>query len=172
MTSNLSSHDELPPPRLATWIATGFGSGYSPVAPGTAGTLVAIPLVAVLAPLAVASPTLYLLTLAASIALAIWSAGLAAVGFGLKDPGQIVIDEVVGLFLTMAFLPATWTNLAAAFLLFRLFDIVKPPPVRWLDENLPGGWGVVLDDVAAGVMGAIVMGVATYFGAWDAIAGL
>lgn len=150
MTSNLSSHDELPPPRLATWIATGFGSGYSPVAPGTAGTLVAIPLAAVLAPLAVASPTLYLLTLAASIALAIWSAGLAAVGFGLKDPGQIVIDEVVGLFLTMAFLPATWTNLAAAFLLFRLFDIVKPPPCRRA-ETLPGGVGIVTDDLLAGI---------------------
>lgn len=150
MTNNSTLHDETPPPRLATWIATGFGSGYSPIAPGTAGTLVALPFAAALAPLAVASPALYLLTLAASIALAIWSAGLAAVGFGLKDPGQIVVDEFVGLFLTMAFLPATLPNLAAAFLLFRLFDIVKPPPCRRA-ETLPGGIGIVTDDLLAGI---------------------
>ena len=138
------------PPRVATWIATALGAGYSPVAPGTAGTLVALPLAAALAPLADASTAAYLLVLAASSAVAMWAAGEAARGFGLKDPGQVVVDEVVGLFLAMAFVPATPANLVAAFFLFRFFDITKPPPCRRA-ETLPGGVGIVADDLLAGV---------------------
>jgi hypothetical protein len=85
----------------------------------------------------------------------------------------IVIDEVAGYLVTM--IPVDkdhWAPLVVGFVVFRFFDIVKPPPVRWLDENLPGGWGVVLDDVAAGVMGAIVMGALAYFGVFEALAGL
>ncbi len=106
-------------------------------------------------------------------AIGILSAHYADRAWGTHDAQRIVIDEVAGYLVTMIPAPRDqWAPLLAGFIAFRFFDIVKPPPVRWLDENLPGGWGVVLDDIAAGVMGAIVMGVATYFGAWDAIAGL
>ena len=93
--------------------------------------------------------------------------------WGTHDSGRIVIDEVAGYMVTM--LPVAkdhWAPLAIGFVVFRFFDIVKPPPVRWLDENLPGGWGVVLDDIAAGVMGAIVMLVLWHFGAFAALARL
>lgn len=133
--------------RVALALATGFGSGLFPVAPGTAGTLVAVPLVLALMPAAAPGQ---LVVLAAVIALSIWSADVAAPRFGLKDPGQIVVDEIAGFFVTVAFLPATWTTLAAGFVLFRLFDIAKPPPCRRA-EALPGGLGIVADDLLAGV---------------------
>lgn len=136
--------------RVAQWLATGFGAGFSPVAPGTAGTLVAIPPAALIAWLGLGQPVLWFAAIAATTALAIWSAGVAAPLFGLKDPGQIVVDEVAGYFVAMAFLPPTWTALAVSFLLFRLFDIVKPPPCHWA-EGLPGGVGIVADDLLAGV---------------------
>lgn len=139
-----------PAASLATVLATGFGAGLSPVAPGTAGTLAAVPLgylfMVTLAP----GPLLQVLGIAALIAVAVWSAGVAAPRFGLKDPGQIVVDEIAGYLVALAFLPAGWTTLAAAFVFFRLFDIVKPPPCRRL-EALPGGVGIVADDVMAGV---------------------
>ena len=131
---------------VATWLATGFGSGFSPLAPGTAGTLVAVPL-ALLMPAGYVAQSL---VLAGVSAVAIWSAGVAARRFGLKDPGQIVVDEIAGYLVTVAFLPAGWTTLAVGFVLFRLFDIVKPPPCRWA-ESLPGGLGIVADDLLAGV---------------------
>lgn len=132
---------------IARLLATGFGSGLSPVAPGTAGTLVAVPLALLLLP---SGGFAQALVLAAVIALSIWSAGVAAPLFGLKDPGQIVVDEIAGFFVTVAFLPLTWTTLVAGFFLFRLFDITKPPPCRQA-EALPGGLGIVADDLLAGV---------------------
>jgi len=137
---------------LATWLATGFGSGFSPVAPGTAGTLVAIPF-ALLLPAGYLAQTL---VIAGVTALAIWSAGVAARRFGLKDPGQIVVDEIAGYLVTVAFLPSGWLTLAVGFVLFRLFDIVKPPPCRWA-ETLPGGLGIVADDLLAGVYANLVI---------------
>lgn len=132
---------------IARLLATGFGSGLSPVAPGTAGTLVAVPLALVLLP---SGGFAQALVLAAVIAVSIWAAGVAAPLFGLKDPGQIVVDEIAGFFVTVAFLPLTWTTLVAGFFLFRLFDITKPPPCRQA-EALPGGLGIVADDLLAGV---------------------
>jgi phosphatidylglycerophosphatase A len=129
---------------LATW----GGTGYSPVASGTVGTLGAIPLFLLLARLPL---PLYLLTVVALIPLAAWVAGRAGIMFGEHDSGKIVIDEVVGYLVTMAAVPATWQNVLAGFLLFRLFDIVKIPPASTFDRQLKNGWGVVLDDVAAGV---------------------
>jgi phosphatidylglycerophosphatase A len=87
------------------------------------------------------------------------------------DSGRIVIDEVAGYLLTVALADRSdpWV-LGIGFVVFRAFDIVKPPPVRWLDENLPGGWGVVLDDIAAGAMGLAVMAVLGWLGAFDALA--
>jgi phosphatidylglycerophosphatase A len=134
------------PSRLAIILATGFGSGYSPFAPGTAGTLVAVPLAMVM-PGGFLAQALFV---AAVIKLAVWSAHAAAPAFGLKDPGQIVVDEIAGYLVTIAMLPAGWPLWLAGFVAFRFFDIVKPPPCRRL-EALPGGLGIVADDLMAGL---------------------
>ncbi|MEJ7603677.1 MAG: phosphatidylglycerophosphatase A [Kofleriaceae bacterium] len=155
---------------IAKLLATALGAGYSPVAPGTCGTAVAVPLVWALAGLPVWQ---FALVTVAVTALGIAAAHRADHAWGTHDSGRIVIDEVAGYMVTM--LPVArdhWATLLIGFVVFRLFDIVKPPPVRWLDEHLPGGWGVVLDDIAAGVMGAIVMAVLSHFGAFRALAGL
>lgn len=156
--------------QLAKLTATALGAGYSPVAPGTCGTAFAVPFAWLLADLAWWQFAL--------VAVAVTLVGVAASqradrAWGTEDNQRIVIDEVAGYFVTM--IPADRHALApliAGFVLFRLFDIVKPPPVRWLDENLPGGWGVMFDDVAAGVMGALAMVALAHFGAFDAVAGL
>jgi len=165
----------------ATWakaIATAFGAGYSPIAPGTCGTLAAVPLVWALSGLS--TPVFAAITVLVTL-LGIAAAEHADRAWGTHDAQKIVIDEVAGYMVTMIpFDPAWsrgigrdhWVALAVGVVAFRLFDIVKPPPVRWLDDNLPGGWGVVLDDIAAGVMGAIVVGALAHFGALDALAGL
>lgn len=129
---------------LATW----GGSGYSPFASGTVGTLAAIPFYLVLVKL---SLPLYLLTLIAFFFLASWVSGKAEIIFQQQDSGKIVIDEVVGYLVTMVAIPLEWRYVVAGFFLFRLFDIVKPPPARWFDRQLKNGYGVVLDDVAAGI---------------------
>lgn len=155
---------------LAKLIATSFGAGYSPIAPGSCGTAVTVPLVWALADL----PTWQFVTVTIGVTLiGILAAHHADRAWNTHDCQKIVIDETAGYMVTM--IPVDrhhWGPLLAGFIAFRFFDIVKPPPVRWLDENLPGGWGVVLDDIAAGVMGAIVMGAAAYFGAFDALARL
>lgn len=129
---------------LATW----GGSGYSPFASGTVGTLAAIPFYLWLARLPL---PFYLLTLVAFFFLSCWISGRAEIIFQEKDSGKIVIDEVVGYLVTMTAIPVDWRYIVAGFFLFRLFDIVKPPPANWFDSKLKNGYGVVLDDVAAGV---------------------
>lgn len=129
---------------LATW----GGSGYSPVASGTVGTLAAIPFYCWLARL---SLPIYLLTLTAFFFLACWVSGEAETLFQQKDSGKIVIDEVVGYLVTMTAMPFDWRLIVAGFFLFRFFDIVKPPPASWFDRKVKNGYGVVLDDVAAGL---------------------
>ena len=141
---------------LATW----GGSGYSPFASGTAGTLAAIPFYIWLARLPL---PLYLLTLTAFFFLACWVSGKAEVLFGEKDSGKIVIDEVVGYLVTMTALPFDWRYIVAGFFLFRFFDIVKPPPANWFDRQLKNGYGVVLDDVAAGVYAWLCLLILTRF---------
>jgi phosphatidylglycerophosphatase A len=148
-----SLRDDAPPSAvetLAAAIATGFGSGLSPFAPGTAGTLVAVPLAYLLTVSMAAGVAAQTAALVAITAVAVWSAGMAAPRFGRKDPGQIVVDEIAGYLVAVAFLPPGWITLAAAFVLFRLFDVVKPPPCRRA-EALPGGWGIVADDLLAGL---------------------
>ena len=155
---------------VAKALATAFGAGYSPVAPGTCGTAVAVPIAFLLAGIATWQFVAFAIVVTA---IGILSAHYADRAWGTEDSQKIVIDEVAGYLVTMIAAPRDhWAPLLAGFIAFRFFDIVKPPPVRWLDDNLPGGWGVVLDDIAAGVMAGILMGVATYLGAWDAIAGL
>jgi phosphatidylglycerophosphatase A len=155
---------------IAKAVATAGGAGYSPIAPGTCGTAVTIPLAWALADV----PIWAFIGAAVVITfIGVLAAHYADRAWGTHDAQRIVIDEVAGYLVTM--IPVDkhhWGTLLTGFVVFRFFDIVKPPPVRWLDENLPGGWGVVFDDVAAGVMGAIVMAVLAYFGAFDALAGL
>ncbi len=134
-------------------LATGLGSGYSPVAPGTAGTVVAVPLAALLL---TAAAGVQLAILAAAALVAVWSAGVAVARTGIKDPSTVVIDEVAGYLVTVALLPAGWPTLAAGFVLFRFFDITKPPPCRQA-EALPGGLGVVADDLVAGLMANLAL---------------
>ncbi|NJD91917.1 MAG: phosphatidylglycerophosphatase A [Geobacter sp.] len=141
---------------FATW----GGSGYSPFASGTVGTLAAIPLYIWLARL---SLPLYLVTLVAFFFFACWVSGKAEIIFNEKDSGKIVIDEVIGYLVTMIAIPADWRYIGAGFLFFRFFDIIKPPPARWFDQKIKNGYGVVLDDVAAGVYAWLCMLVMTRF---------
>lgn len=136
---------------LILFLATGAYSGYAPIAPGTAGSLVAIPLIFLSAWLLSISPALQLATLALAIIGACWVAGRAEDYLAEHDSGKIVIDEIVGFLSATALMAITPGRLLVAFLLFRLFDILKPPPARYCDQQLPGGLGVVLDDVCAGI---------------------
>ena len=138
---------------LSTW----FFCGYAPAGPGTAGSLAAIVIAWF-----IAAPTHYqgwpfaIFGLILAVP-GIWAAGVTAREVGRKDPQIVVVDEVVGQWITLAgAAQLNWKTFLAAFVLFRLFDIWKPPPVRQL-EKLPGGWGIVADDAMAGVYGAAVL---------------
>lgn len=131
------------------WIAFGFGAGLSPLAPGTAGTLAAIPLYLVLQDL---SPLGYLLVLAVFFLIGLWACDKTAHELGGGDPGAIVWDEILGYLVTMALAPPGWIWILLGFVLFRLIDILKPWPIGKLDQRVKGGIGILLDDIAAGVM--------------------
>jgi phosphatidylglycerophosphatase A len=135
---------------LAVVLATVGGVGYVPVASGTAGSLVALPLLPTLATLRGRSPAAYAVALAALVVVAVWAAGRAERAFGGHDHSRIVIDEVAGLVVAGAFIPATWRAAALAFVLFRVLDVVKPFPAGLIDGRVAGGLGVVGDDVVAG----------------------
>jgi phosphatidylglycerophosphatase A len=141
-----------PPPQWGDplhLIAFGFGVGASPLAPGTLGTLAALPLWVLLQQLA-AGP--YLASLGVAFMLGLWVCGRTARDLGVHDHPGIVWDEMVGLWLTLYLVPPRWEAVLAGFLLFRLFDILKPWPIRSIDRRLQGGLGIMLDDVLAGVM--------------------
>lgn len=140
----------------AWWIATWFGSGYFPKGPGTAGSLAAIFIAWILAGSGL-SPLGFAALTAIMLIPAIWASGVVASESGRKDPQIVVVDEVLGQWLTLAGASRlSLKSLLFALLLFRLFDILKPPPVRLL-ERVPGGAGIVLDDLMAGVYGALVL---------------
>jgi phosphatidylglycerophosphatase A len=150
------------PPRLALWLATAGPAGYAPVAPGTAGAAVGVVLYLPLS----YQPLLFAAVTAGLLGAGVWSAGVAERAFGTRDDGRIVIDEVVGQLLTLAPLVAVASEasvrspwlLLTGFLLFRLLDIWKPGPVAWGERRFAGGAGVMLDDVIAGGLGALVLG--------------
>ena len=140
--------------RFVIAFATWGGTGFSPVASGTVGTLAAIPLYLLLARL---SLTLYIMVLGMFFFFACWMSGRAEEIFAEKDSGKIVIDEVVGYLVTMTAVPLAWQWVVAGFFLFRFFDIVKVPPARYFDRQVKNGWGVVLDDVAAGIYACLAL---------------
>lgn len=136
-------------------LATGCYSGYVPVAPGTFGTLVAIPLCYLLSAL---GPFQAAACIAAFAGVAVWISGEAEKVFGQKDSRLIVIDEIAGLMVTMFLVPWSLKSVVTGFLLFRLMDIFKPFPIRRLESTLRGGWGVVADDLAAGLYANVLLG--------------
>ena len=137
-------------------LAFGFGSGLSPKAPGTAGSVVALLLYYAL--LQGLSPAVYLTVLLLSTVLGIYLCGYAAERLGVHDHGGIVWDEFVGLWLALFALPAgIWWAPLLGFALFRLFDIVKPFPIGWFDRQVHGGLGIMLDDILAGSMAFICL---------------
>src|SRR5579862_6260869 len=144
----------------AIWIATAGGAGFFPIAPGTAGSAVGVLIVFVLA--RIAPQRFESIALIAAVALVlfaigVWAATEAEKYFGKTDPGQVVIDEVVGQMITLLARPhGDWKWLLGGFLLFRLFDIVKPVPARQA-ERIPRGWGIMVDDVVAGLYGLLVL---------------
>jgi phosphatidylglycerophosphatase A len=141
-------------------LATGFGVGYSPIAPGTMGTLLSIPIYLFLSQ--IPSP-LYELTLLTFFFLASWISEQAQKYWATKDDQRIVIDEMMGFLITMLWIPRTIFFISMGFILFRFFDILKPFPIRRLEKRWKGGFGVVLDDVAAGVYVNIILQIISYY---------
>ena len=139
------------------FLAFGFGSGLSPAAPGTMGTLAAVPFIFLLKSLGGMGFWLALLLL---FLLGVYLCGHVSRKLGVHDHGGIVWDEMVGYWLSAAFVPLQWHWLLAAFVLFRFFDILKPWPIRQLDERVSGGFGIMLDDVVAALFTVAVLAVA------------
>ncbi|MDQ2694867.1 MAG: phosphatidylglycerophosphatase A [Pseudomonadota bacterium] len=146
------------------FLAFGFGAGLAPRAPGTAGTMAAIPLYLCLAPLPLMP---YLLITALLFAVGVYVCDRTSRDLGVHDHGGIVWDEIVGFLVTMAALPAQWPWIVAGFVLFRAFDIVKPWPIRWVDRRVTGGFGIMADDLLAGVYAWLALqGLAWSLAAW------
>lgn len=130
------------------FLAFGFGSGLAPKAPGTFGTLAALPVWWLAAQLPLWG---YVVVLLAVIAVGPYLCGRTAEDLGVHDHGGIVWDEIAGFLLTMLLVPVSWYGALAGFLLFRLFDIAKPWPIGWLDRQVEGGTGIMVDDLVAGL---------------------
>ena len=149
--------------KVAALIATWFGCGYAPAGPGTAGSLAGLAIAWLLVRYAGWQPLWFLPLALAATAPAVWAADVTARALNQKDPGVVVVDEVVGQWLALAGArPLNLKSWVGAFILFRLFDIWKPVPVRNL-ESLPGGTGIVADDLMAGVYAALVLSVTGCF---------
>jgi phosphatidylglycerophosphatase A len=144
----------------SVFLATGLSIGKIPLAPGTFGTLLGIPICFGLAELGAAGAVAGAV---AFVLLAVWLAGRAEKVIGKKDAPDIVIDEVAGMIVTLAGLPLTPLNLAVGFVAFRAMDVIKPFPASRIDRSMTGGWGVVLDDVVAGVYSNILLRVISLF---------
>ena len=161
MSIFLNSHygrNKLTPKQIMTdpvlFLAFGFGSGLAKKAPGTCGTVAAIPVYLLL--VLTGLPIYSLLTIIITV-VGIWICGQAADKLGEHDFGGIVWDEVAGYLITMWLVPFSWQTVLVGFVLFRLFDIVKPWPIKWLDQHVQGGLGIMIDDVLAGVFAGGVL---------------
>lgn len=140
--------------QVALFIASFAYVGFFPIAPGTAGSLAALALFAFVRWIGL--PAFELAMILAVLIVGIWAANGAERALGRKDPGPVVIDEVLGMLITLALLPVSLGGVLLGFLLFRLFDVVKPYPAGRL-EHLPGGYGIMLDDAMAGVYSYLVL---------------
>ena len=152
--------DRLPRPRSALhWIAFGAGAGLAPRAPGTAGTAAAIPIYAAIA----TQPITAYLLLTAFVAIAgVWVCGRTARELGVHDHPGIVLDEIAGFLITMIALPFDWSWIAAGFAAFRILDITKPWPISLADRRIPGGFGIMLDDILAGAFACAALHAVRY----------
>jgi phosphatidylglycerophosphatase A len=147
----------------AHFIALGAGAGLAPAAPGTFGTLAAIPLALVLR--AFFGDAEFVAAIAVLFGVGAWASQVAGRNLGESDHGAIVVDEIAAFLLVLFFVGADWVHVAFAFLLFRLFDIWKPPPIRQLDAAIKNGVGVMLDDLLAAVYTLVV------FALWQRVFG-
>lgn len=138
----------------AGFFAFGFGAGLSPFAPGTLGTLVAIPLYLILVQL---SWPMYGWLVFITFFVGVKLCDITGKRLGVHDYGGIVWDEFVGFWITMFLIPFTWQNVVIGFFVFRFFDIIKPYPIGWLDKKVSGGFGVMIDDVLAGIYSMLTM---------------
>lgn len=137
------------------FLAFGFGSGLAKKAPGTCGTVAAIPVYWLF--MQTGGVAYSVLTVVATL-VGIWICGIAADKLGVHDFGGIVWDEIAGFLITMWLVPMTWKSIIIGFVLFRLFDILKPWPIKWIDRKVQGGLGIMLDDVLAAVFaGALLL---------------
>ncbi len=141
------------------FLAFGFGSGLSPRAPGTAGTLMAIPLYLLVAGWNLPAYSAFILVTAAA---GIWICGAASRELGVHDHPGIVWDEFVGYWITLWAVPFDWVWVIAGFLVFRVYDIAKPWPISVLDRKVKGGFGIMIDDILAGVMGCATLHLALW----------
>jgi phosphatidylglycerophosphatase A len=135
-------------------LAFGFGSGLAPKAPGTFGTLAAIPLYLLIQDLPLVSYVLFLLV---TFAIGVYLCHKTAADLGVHDHPGIVWDEFVGYWLTMLAAPPGWIWVVVGFVLFRIFDVIKPWPIKWFDQHVHGGFGIMIDDVLAGLMALALM---------------
>jgi phosphatidylglycerophosphatase A len=138
------------------FLALGFGSGLAPKAPGTFGTLAAIPLFLLLTML-MPTPLPYAIAVIVMGLAGIYICGKAADDVGVHDHPAIVWDEFVGFFITMFMVPVSWQSILVGFILFRMFDIFKPWPISFIDKNMTGGAGIMFDDVLAGFFALAIM---------------
>lgn len=136
------------------FLAFGFGSGLAPFAPGTFGTIAAIPVFLLMSNLTIIA---YALITVLMFLLGVWLCGQSAEKLGVHDHGGIVWDEIVGLLITLFTVPVNWLWILLGFALFRFFDVLKPWPIRWLDQQVSGGFGIMLDDVLAGIYAWIIL---------------
>ena len=146
--------------KAAVFMATGFCVGNIPFAPGTFGSLIGLPLSFLLAEIRLSAAIIAALFI---IGLSIWISNVAEKTLKLKDPGCIVIDEVAGMVVTLIGLPFNLTTAVCGFIFFRILDILKPFPIRLIDQRVSGGLGVVADDVAAGIFANLLLRIILYF---------
>lgn len=153
MTSSKPAFDLKQP---VQFLALGFGSGLAPKAPGTFGTLAAIPVFLLLTML-MPTPLSYGVAVVVMSIAGIYICGKAADDVGVHDHPAIVWDEFVGFFITMFMVPISWQSILVGFILFRIFDILKPWPISYIDKKMTGGLGIMFDDVLAGIFALIIM---------------
>ena len=159
---NAGKRTRLPPGFLINpvhFLAAGFGAGCVPGMPGTAGTVIGV---IIYYPLQGADFRAYLAIVTALVIAGIWICGKTAAALGVHDHSAIVWDEITGYLVTMFMAPAGWAWIIAGFILFRLFDILKPWPVSWADRQVKGGTGIMLDDIIAGIFGLVTLQITAY----------